>query len=152
MSERIELGGRIFTPVKNSTIEHDFWLMGHIRAAGLDQVRVEEGENPDEFVMRLLREAINSGRVFLLLGGLMIQEGTPPDKWTPVLAKETAEFLKKLTAPEDKARIQQQVVSMLIGFFETGLASLRTSRRFSGKEAQPVSGNGAHTTTATGDM
>lgn len=153
MSERVELGGRIFVPAKNTTIEHDFWLMGHIRGAGLDNITVREGEAPDEFVLRLLQETINSSRIFLLLGGLLFPDGLAPEAWTPELAEQTAAFLKKLTAPADKAKIQTQVVSALLGFFQTGLLSLMTFPRSSGAaspEAQPGSESAGVTITATG--
>lgn len=148
--EKIELGGRTYVPVKNSTIEHDFWLMGQIRSAGLDEVRINPDEKPEDFALRLLRDVINSGKVFLLLGGLLIPEGTAGEDWTPELAGETAGALKKLTAPEDKEKVREQVLSLLIGFFEAGLACLTTSRSFSPGPGRPGSGNAERGTTATG--
>lgn len=148
--EKIELGGRAYVPVKNSTIEHDFYLMGQIRAAGLDEVHVRPEESPEDFALRLLRDVINSGRVFLLLGGLLIPEGTASEDWTPELAEETARALKKLTAPDDKEKIREQVLSLLIGFFETGLACLTTSRSYSPGPGRLVSGSGERGTTETG--
>lgn len=148
--EKIEIGGRTYVPVKNSTIEHDFWLMGQIRATGLDEVHVRPEEKPEDFALRLLRDVINSGRVFLLLGGLLIPEGVAFEDWTPELAEKTAETLKKLTAPDDKEKVREQVLSLLIGFFETGLACLTTSRSFSPGQGKPGSGSGARGTTATG--
>ena len=52
--EKITIGGRTFVPVKNSTIEHDFWLMAHIRGAGLDRIAIEEGEASDDFAVRFI--------------------------------------------------------------------------------------------------
>jgi hypothetical protein len=148
--EKIELGGRVYVPVKNSTIEHDFWLMGQIRAAGLDEVHVRPDERPEDFALRLLRDVINSGRIFLLLGGLLIPASATSEDWTPELAVETAGALKKLTAPEDKEKLKEQVISLLIGFFETGLACLTTSRNFSQEPGRPVSGSAGRGTTETG--
>lgn len=148
--EKIELGGRTYVPVKNSTIEHDFWLMGQIRSAGLDEVHIKPDERPEDFALRLLRDVINSGHVFLLLGGLLIPEGTAFEDWTPELADETAGTLKKLTAPGDKEKVREQVLSLLIGFFETGLACLTTSRSYSPGQGRPVSGSGGRETTETG--
>jgi hypothetical protein len=148
--EKIELGGLVYVPVKNSTIEHDFYLMGQIRAVGLDEVHVRPDERPEDFALRLLRDVINSGRVFLLLGGLLISEGTASEDWTPELAEKTAQTLKKLTAPDDKEKVREQVLSLLIGFFETGLACLTTSRSFSPGPGRPGSGSGGQGTTETG--
>ena len=141
--EKIKIGGRTFVPVKNSTIEHDFWLMAHIRGAGLDRIAIEEGEAPDDFAMRLLGEVINSGRIFPILGGLFLPEKISSLDWTPEIADETASFLKKISDPQDKLEIQRQVISLLISFFQSGLASLRNSRKSSGTGPQSTSDSGS---------
>jgi hypothetical protein len=84
------------------------------------------------------------------LGGLLITEGVASEDWTPELAVQTAETFKKLTSPEDKERVRDQVLSLLIGFFETGLACLTTSRSFSPGPGRPGSGSGERGTTETG--
>lgn len=150
--EKIKIGGRTFIPVNNSTIEHDFWLMAHIRGAGLDRVVISGGEAPEDFAVRLLGEVIDSGRIFPLLGGLFLPEGVSSLDWTPETAEETAAFLKKISDPKDKLQIQKQVISLLIDFFQSGLASLRISRKFSetDPEAAPGSGNVDRSITGTG--
>jgi hypothetical protein len=125
--ETIKLGGRDFAPVLTSTIEHDYWLMSKIRAAGLDQVTKREEESADAFVSRLLSEVIDSGSAFDLLGGLLLPMPLPPEGWTPECAIETAAFIKRLSLPVDKAIVQSQMISLLIGFFENGLSSLTIS-------------------------
>lgn len=150
--EKIKIGGWTFVPVKNSTIEHDFWLMAHIRGAGLDRIAIEEGELPEDFAVRLLGEVINSGRIFPILGGLFLPEKTSSLDWTPEVAEETMAFLKKVSDREDKAQIQRQVISLLISFFQSGLASLRISRKSSGTgpEGVPDSGSGGRSISGTG--
>ena len=151
--ERIKIGGRMFVPVKNSTIEHDFWLMAHIRGAGLDRIAIEEGEPPEDFAVRLLGEVINSGRIFPILGGLFLPEKISSVDWTPEVAEETASFLKKISDPQDKLEIQRQVISLLISFFQTGLASLTISRKSSGTGPQstPDSESGGRSISGIGD-
>ena len=151
--ERIRIAGRTFVPATNSTIEHDFHLMGHIRAAGLDRIAIEEGEAPEDFAVRLLGEVIHSGRIFPILGGLFLPEKISSVDWTPEVAEETAAFLRKVSDREDKAQIQRQVVSLLISFFQSGLASLSISRRSSGTgpEGTHDSGSGGRSTTGTGE-
>jgi hypothetical protein len=141
----ITIGGRVFTPLLVSTIEHDLWLMSHIQKAGLDTLRKLSEETMDVFVLRILREVIDSGRVFELLGGMLVPENVAPEAWTPAMAIETADFIRHLTDLEDKRIVQAQVVSLLIGFFENGLTSLITSpSSLAGKENQPVSRIEAH--------
>lgn len=133
----IRLGGRDFQPVVNSTIEHDYWLMARIRRAGLDRVTINPGEVPDEFVIRVLRETIDSGQVFELLGGMLMPADKLGADWTPDMAQATGEFLKGLTKPDDKQIVNASVMSMLSGFFESGLASLVTSPKYSPDETSP---------------
>jgi hypothetical protein len=139
--------------VTNSTIEHDFWLMAHIRGAGLDRIAIEEGEPPEDFAVRLLGEVISSGRIFPILGGLFLPEKIASLDWTPEVAEETVAFLKKVSDPDDKTLIQQQVVSLLISFFQSGLASLTISRRSSGTGPQSTSdsGSGGRSISGTGE-
>ena len=130
--ETITLGGREFVPVLTSTIEHDYWLMTKIRATGLNEIAKGADETPEEFMLRLLHEVIDSGVAFELLGGLLLpMPSAAPESWTPELAIETAEFIKHLTAPADKATVQAQMISLLVGFFENGLSSLTISPRSS---------------------
>jgi hypothetical protein len=137
-SETINLGGREFAPVSTSTIEHDYWLMSKIRAAGLDHVAKREEESSETFVARLLSEVIDSGSAFDLLGGLLLPMPLPKEGWSPACAIETAEFIKRLSLPDDKAIVQSQMISLLIGFFESGLSSLTISLSSSGDmEMQP---------------
>lgn len=135
----IKLGGREFAPVSVCTIEHDYWLMSKIRVAGLDQMAKGEGESAEEFVSRMLQEVILSGAAFDLLGGLLLPLPLAPEEWTPKHAVETGEFIKRLSAPVDKATVQSSMVSLLIGFFEQGLSSLTISPNSSGDmEKQPM--------------
>ena len=83
-----------------------------------------------------LGEVISSGRIFPILGGLFLPEKISSLDWTPEVAEETAAFLKKVSDPEDKAQIQRQVISLLISFFQSGLASLTISRKSSGTGPQ----------------
>ncbi len=151
--ETIRIGGRTFIPVRDSTIEHDFWLMAHIRGAGLDRIAIGDGEAPDDFAVRILAEVISSGRIFPILGGLFLPEKISPLDWTPAVAEETAAFLRKISDPADKAVIQQQVVSLLLSFFQTGLASLTISRKSSVTEpkAEPDSGSAGRPISGIGD-
>jgi hypothetical protein len=133
----VRLGGRDWKPVVDSTIEHDYWLMGHIRRAGIDEVVIDEDETPDEFVLRFLRETINAGVVFILLGGALMPADKSAVDWTPQMAEDTAAFMKRLTDPQDKQTVHNQVVSLISGFFVQGLISLRTSPRSSLAETSP---------------
>ena len=121
------LGGRRFADTGESTVEHDFLLMGLIREAGLDEVVIQDGEAPEDFARRLLQEGLATGKVLDLLGCLLIPAEISSKDWTPVLGRETSAFVGGLTDPADKARVQALVVSLLTSFFVYGLSSVMRS-------------------------
>lgn len=135
----IRLGGREFQPVVDGTIEHDYWLMGLIRRAGIDRCVIEDGESPDEFAIRLMRELVNSGHAFSILSGVMMPADREVCDWTPAMAADTEAFLKRLTAPEDKQTLNACTASLLAGFFVNGLATLRTSPKYSSAAEEAAS-------------
>ncbi len=135
--DSLEIGGQKWRAVKRSTIEHDFWLMKHIREAGLDAVRIAPGEKPEEFAVRLLHEVIGSGKAFVLLGGMLLPDGVPDEHWTPERAEQTAAFVRGLATDEDKAAVKSAIISLLTGFLEAGLRSYADSATASTAGSQP---------------
>jgi hypothetical protein len=133
----LEIGGQKWRAVKRSTIEHDFWLMKHIREAGLDAVRLKPTERPEEFAVRLLHEVIGSGKAFTLLGGMLLPDGVHDEHWTPERAEQTAAFMRGLAADADKAAVKSAIISLLTGFFEAGLRFYADSATASTAGSQP---------------
>jgi hypothetical protein len=133
----LEIGGQKWRAVKHSTIEHDFWLMKHIREAGLDAVGLRPGEKPEEFAVRLLHEVIGSGKAFTLLGGFLLPDGVPDDQWSPERAEQTAALMRGLAADEDKTAVKSAIISLLTGFLEAGLRSYVDSGTASTAGSQP---------------
>src|SRR6266568_3512535 len=85
------------------------------------------GETAEQFAERLLFMVIDSGKVFQLLGCMLLPLGVPDEKWTPEEAERTADFLRVLRDPQDKSDVQSLVVSLLVGFFSEGLRSSSAS-------------------------
>jgi len=135
--EHIEIGGQKWRAAKRSTIEHDFWLMKHIREAGLDNVRIRPGEKPEDFAVRLLHEVIGSGKAFKLLGGMLLPESIPDEQWSPERAEQTAALMRGLAADEDKAAVKSAIIGLLTGFLEAGLRSYADSGTASTAGSQP---------------
>jgi hypothetical protein len=135
----IRLGGREFRPVEDGTIEHDYWLMGLIRRAGMDRVVMQEGESPDEFASRIMFELMASEHAFSILGGAMMPADKDVCDWTPAMAADTAAFLKHLTSAEDKQTLNACTASLVADFFVHGLATLMTSRKYSSPLEAPAS-------------
>ena len=76
----------------------------------------------------MLMSAYRSGKLFEILGGIMVEEGT---KWSPERAMETAQFFADLTAPEDKQAIHGIMVGAVLGFFANGGGFTATSPKSS---------------------
>src|SRR5579859_3716367 len=111
-----------------STIERDIALSNVLRSSGAHDAMLEAlaaGEEPD----RRIYEAVSgSGKIFDLLGASLVPEGVDPLAWSPAIARETAEALKKITAPKSKQLLLLSVVEMVKAFFLVGLHSLVISR------------------------
>lgn len=135
VNERIIIAGRSFVPVGESTLEHDNYFFKLRRSAGLESATLHAGESFEAFANRLLATCLASDAFFEMLGTLIVPEGTAATDWTPEMCAETGRFLAKLVDPEDKQRVHNLTVSLLIDFFAEGISSLETSRTSSSEPA-----------------
>jgi hypothetical protein len=134
--ETFEIGGRTLQLVGEGTARHDAWVMRQIAACGLNTVKQQgEEETDEEFQFRLYKTALQTGDIFMLLGGLLVPVGTAPTAWTREMATETGNFLGETTDPADKAKLRILLVSALLPFFLSGRRSSKTSPRYSRRPA-----------------
>jgi hypothetical protein len=145
-SEKIILGGRVFVPVTESTVEHDLHFQGLVGRAGL-RLDIGDGESTEEFADRILEESIKSGKTLDLLGCLVVPDDVGVEGWTPEEAQTTAAFIGQLRGEKDKARVRGLILSLFLNFFRCGLASIWTSE--SSSKSQPVT-NPIDAQTSTG--
>jgi hypothetical protein len=131
MAEKLSLGGREYVHAGVGPLRQDLFLMAQARHAGLTDAALRDGEAPEEFAARLLDSCITSGRALLLLGGMLLPAGSKPEDWTEEMAHATAAHLGSVTEQADKVKVQAELVSALLGFFENGLASWIASTRSS---------------------
>ena len=151
--ETFEIGGRKFQPAGEGTARKDMYTMRQIAACGVNAIRQLDGEAEEQYICRLYVTACQTGDVFLLLGSLITPEGLDPLKWTEAMAVETANFLGRLTEPEDKHKLRILLASALMPFFVAGRRSLTT---FPNSSAVPESDrtrteNADTASTETGD-
>ena len=73
-------------------------------------IRFQQVAGNDDFAVRLMSQAIGSGHACDLIGAFIIPESTSDLDWNPQTGIDTARFVRKLTAPEDKLQIRQLVV------------------------------------------
>jgi len=134
MSEKYDLGGRVFLPVNESTVEQDFRFLSLVGQARIGEITMAQGESPEDFARRLLETTIESGVILDLLGCLLIpedrapQDRDPGEAWTRQMGNETAQFLGGLRTPKDKAEVRGLVLTLLVSFFDSGIVSLWTSK------------------------
>lgn len=112
MPETLTLGGRTFAPIgEATTAEHDAWMMTQLRDAGLLEALRAQATDRDTATFDPL---VVSGRMFEVMAGALLEPGRD---WTPAWALETAAHLRRLTDPEDKARLFAEMGALLRGFF-----------------------------------
>ena len=140
--ETLKLGGREFRPLTVSTIEHDLWVMGQVRRAGLDRITMGGDETADDFARRLLDVILQSRQIFALLGGLLVPAEVPDLEWTPETAEATGAFLRTVTDPAEKQVLITEVAGLTASFFGSGLVSPTIFRPYSATPdpSSPTSG------------
>ncbi|HLB03736.1 MAG TPA: hypothetical protein VJK66_01840 [Gaiellaceae bacterium] len=142
-----EIGGRRFAELGDSTLEHDLHAWALIRKADLESVLRSPDEDPVEHARKLFEKFVDSESALALLACGLVPEGVPSIGWTPALAAETESFLRKLSDPRDKARVEALLLSMLESFFLRGIVSLWSSPTSSvGADAASPGSTGSGTT------
>lgn len=121
------IGGIVYHEITETTMQQDAAIMREVRSLGFD-VAIQEGESPEGFFERVLVSLVEGGQAFGLLGCFLVPEGV---EWTKSVAQETADRLRKLTDPGDKAVMRQVLLPYLASFFIVGLTSAKISRSFS---------------------
>lgn len=119
------VSGRTFAPTKDTTFEQDLFIMDIVTEAGLSEDKFEldsTGKHLSNDAANLVLKAYRSGRLFLLLAGILEEQDKP---WTVDAAYDNANFFSKLSSKEDKKAIQAAVVGTVLSFFMAGDGSLR---------------------------
>jgi len=128
MAQVFKIDGVLYRMVERSTLAQDFYVMRHLRAAGLANCTPHDGESAQDFALRLIAQVVERGAPIELLAGMLLPEGVPDEKWTPETAASTAAQLSIITNPADKAEIQKVLVAIITDFFREGLRSSQHSR------------------------
>lgn len=139
----LTLQGKRFKPVKNSTFEHDCWLIRKQNESGIGNIQMFEGETPSQLAHRYTQEAFSSPKVMELFGGLIMPADIAPEMWTPEMAVETTQYIKGITDPDSKRLMFSQVAALVADFFLSGVSALKISRKYSGEAQAPASESAA---------
>ena len=143
LPDKVEVGGRVFIPTANTTFDQDLYLMSLMTETGL--ARVARSFDKDMILSDVAQEIItvayNSGKLFLILAGGMVEEGK---KWNKAESVQLAQWFADLSDPDDKAALHGIIATAILGFFLTALSSLRTSEN-SGQPKSPEGGSALST-------
>lgn len=116
------IAGRNFRILQQATIEHDIYMMRVCKSAGLTTLKQGANEPGEEFAVRAHGMVLESGQSLPLLGGILLPMELADIDWTGRVARETVEFLRKITGDEDKRRMHTALVQFT-AFFVAGLLS-----------------------------
>lgn len=135
LTGEVRLGGRLFNIVHYEaiTVLNEHYIMKLIRSTGLDRVLpLENAEESDEaYMMRVHAAVVDTLQLPQLLAGYLLPAGKGEEDWTLQMASETAAYIGKLSAPEDKSEIHRLGLLVTFDFFRAGIDSLRHSQNVS---------------------
>lgn len=138
----VVLDGRTFRRPEATTFAHDWYVMSQVREAGLmtfaqrfDPLR----DDLDGMTASIIVDAYESGKLFTILAGSLVEEGTV---WSKERAETVAHFFASLTKNEDKMELRRILPWVLLNFFLNADASWRTFLKYS-SVGQPVQPSGA---------
>lgn len=156
--DRMVLSGRTFIAPTKTSFRQDMFVLDLAKGAGVEKLSNATETDLSEAAEELLLRAWKSGKLFLLLAGMIVEEGK---EWTEESAKANAEFFADLTDLPDKEALSGAITGVLISFFVNAEGFSKISQTSSRADKQGISsagkrrsragvGTGATVTSATG--
>lgn len=127
----IVLSGRIFKKAESTTIDQDAYVIQRMRAAGISDLAAKfdpKKQGLESFAEELLLAAFESGQLFEILAGTLVEEGVP---WSRATAKANAEFFLTLKDKADKEAIYDRMAQVILDFLVVAAAWSNSSRKSS---------------------
>jgi len=129
----LTIAGQSYRPVSSTSFEQDLYAMQLVSEAGLTELAKsfenDSDKNLEQVATRLVLQAFRSGKLFELLAAVL--QGPGPTPWSIEQAQVNAKTFANLTDPKDKAALQGSLVGVILGFFVSGVVSLKISPRSS---------------------
>jgi hypothetical protein len=132
--ESLEIAGRTFQVVEDTTFAQDIYMMDRVSRAKIDAIPRDTTATTAELTeagKEIILKAYRSGVLFELLAGMLIGAG---EKWSPEVAMQNAAFFASVTDMESKKIMQGSLVGMILGFFLNADELTGTSRKSSSKK------------------
>lgn len=112
----LKIQGRTFKKAITTTIDQDAYVMKRMREFGLVEMAASFDPKTDdlnEFSQNLLMEAFETGKLYEILGGVLVEEGV---KWSRKIAAESAAIFENITELEDKEQLFSSIAAVLLDF------------------------------------
>lgn len=146
----ITLEGRAFRPLgEGSTLEQDDWFSVVAEEAGLSEIEVAPDDSAEKIARRIELRVRRSRKHYLLMGCLMVPVDKTDEEWSPELAAETGDFLRKLRDPVAKAQVREVFLQLLIPFVSAGIVRLFVIAKSSAPAAPDASAKNPDATPAS---
>lgn len=158
LADGVVLAGRRFRALGVTTFEHDAYLMQALADSKL--LSTMQRFDPlhqelDDLSSAIIVECFRTGKLFALLAGVLVEDGTA---WSPATAARTAAFFAALSEPVDKASLRSMIPFVLLNFFLNVDGSWRVFRTYStssalaaGDEKSSASANAHEPSTEAGE-
>ncbi len=138
--ELMRFGGRTYRTCQQTTYRQDIFVQGLISKAGVSNTQMFKGadESAIDFANRMVATVVESGLATAIIGGLIeCIEFPMQGHWTQAYAEGIAEHLDNLTDRDEKQALNDQLASLVAGFFVSALRSQMTFLKSSDHSAQP---------------
>ena len=137
-AEVVELGGIAYRVIgAHGSVDRDDYMTEIFRRIGLFPLPdMLENETPGEYGLRLL-DQLRHDKGPVLAGLLIPASCTYDTDWTRELAAASARHItRRCTSPDDRAKITNLTLSVMLDFFESGIGSSLVSLSSSTTEMQ----------------
>lgn len=132
LDKGIVLGGRTWKPPRALTFEAAKLRLDVVRRSGIaglfPQFNRATGDS-DALTALVLQTAFANGALFDLLAHLLVEDGAEIVPWSQAAAAERATFFSRLVDPEDHARLEANLLMLVLDFFLRASASTPISLR-----------------------
>jgi hypothetical protein len=127
----LTIQGRTFRKSQTTTVAQDAFVMKRMREFGLVEMAASFNPQKDDlnvFSEKLLLEAFETGQLFEILGGVLVEDGV---KWSKKVALANAEFFENLTDIGDKEQLFGTIAGVLLDFLVAAAAWSKRSLKSS---------------------
>lgn len=125
----IKLGGRLFTVVNmpRRTVELEHHQRKLVHELGLDKILPQQDTSPEQWILQVHQQLIHTGRTCDLLALYLLPLGKTERDWSPAMAAEVAQHVRKCDTEEDRLLVDELAMEFVLGFFRNALRLLETS-------------------------